>query len=36
VTYVYFNNDPGGAAIDDALTFAAQARSIGVEVSRLP
>jgi uncharacterized protein YecE (DUF72 family) len=36
VTYVYFNNDPGGAAIDDAVTFAAQARSVGLEVGRLP
>jgi uncharacterized protein YecE (DUF72 family) len=36
VTYVYFNNDPGCAAIDDALTFAAQARSIGLRHGRLP
>jgi uncharacterized protein YecE (DUF72 family) len=36
VTYVYFNNDPGGAAIDDASTFAAQARSVGLQLGRVP
>jgi uncharacterized protein YecE (DUF72 family) len=36
VTYVYFNNDPGGAAIDDARTFAAQARSLGLGLGRVP
>ena len=36
VTYVYFNNDPGGAAIDDARTFAAQARSLGLDLGRVP
>jgi uncharacterized protein YecE (DUF72 family) len=36
VAYVYFNNDPGGAAIADAGAFAAQARSIGLDVSRVP
>ena len=34
--YVYFNNDPGGAAIHDAVSFAAAARTAGHEVSRTP
>jgi uncharacterized protein YecE (DUF72 family) len=34
--YVYFNNDPGGAAIVDASTFAAIARRLGREVTRSP
>ena len=34
--YVYFNNDPGGAAIHDAVRFAAAARTTGHEVSRTP
>jgi uncharacterized protein YecE (DUF72 family) len=34
VVYVYFNNDPGGAAIADARAFAALARSSGLDVSR--
>ncbi|HEX2774325.1 MAG TPA: DUF72 domain-containing protein [Micromonosporaceae bacterium] len=34
--YVYFNNDPGGAAIVDASTFAAIARRLGCEVTRSP
>jgi uncharacterized protein YecE (DUF72 family) len=34
VTYVYFNNDPGGAAIDDARTFARAALSSGLDVGR--
>jgi uncharacterized protein YecE (DUF72 family) len=32
--YVYFNNDPGGAAIADATAFAAQADRRGLPVSR--
>ena len=34
--YVYFNNDPGGAAIADASAFAAQARKRDLPVSRTP
>lgn len=34
--YVYFNNDPGTAAIDNAITFAAQLRERGREVTRVP
>jgi uncharacterized protein YecE (DUF72 family) len=34
--YVYFNNDPGGAAIADAATFAAAAQAHGLPVSRVP
>lgn len=34
--YVYFNNDPGGAAIVDAIAFAALARRAGHPVSRVP
>ncbi|MEH0932086.1 DUF72 domain-containing protein [Micromonospora sp. CPCC 205558] len=34
--YVYFNNDPGGAAIVDAVAFAALARRAGHPVSRVP
>jgi uncharacterized protein YecE (DUF72 family) len=36
VSYVYFNNDPGGAAITDATAFAGIARRRGLEVSRTP
>jgi uncharacterized protein YecE (DUF72 family) len=32
--YVYFNNDPGGAAIRDAVTFAGLARRRGLDVTR--
>lgn len=32
--YVYFNNDPGGAAIADAEAFGAQARSFGLPVKQ--
>jgi uncharacterized protein YecE (DUF72 family) len=32
--YVYFNNDPGGAAVADAAFFAAIARQAGREVTR--
>ncbi|MEU5567284.1 DUF72 domain-containing protein [Micromonospora musae] len=34
--YVYFNNDPGGAAIADAVAFAARCRRDGLQVSRVP
>lgn len=34
--YVYFNNDPGTAAIDDAITFAGFARDRGCTVTRVP
>ncbi|TDB79986.1 DUF72 domain-containing protein [Micromonospora sp. KC721] len=33
--YVYFNNDPGGAAVLDAVAFAALARRAGRPVSRV-
>jgi uncharacterized protein YecE (DUF72 family) len=33
-TFVYFNNDPGGAAVRDAITLAGLARRRGVEVTR--
>jgi uncharacterized protein YecE (DUF72 family) len=34
--YVYFNNDPGGAALDDAITFAERLRAHGRAVTRVP
>ena len=34
--YVYFNNDPGGAAVADSAAFAALARGAGLTVSRTP
>lgn len=34
--YVYFNNDPGGAAIVDAVAFAGLARRAGLPVTRTP
>ncbi|QIS10071.1 DUF72 domain-containing protein [Nocardia arthritidis] len=34
--YVYFNNDPGGAALHDAIRFAEFARTAGLPVSRTP
>jgi hypothetical protein len=34
--YVYFNNDPGGAAIADASALAAQAHRRDLPVSRTP
>jgi uncharacterized protein YecE (DUF72 family) len=34
--YVYFNNDPGGAAIVDSSLFAALARDAGLTVTRTP
>lgn len=34
--YVYFNNDPGGAAVEDASTFARIARHRGLDVTRTP
>jgi uncharacterized protein YecE (DUF72 family) len=35
-TYVYFNNDPGGAAVVDAVAFAGYARRAGLPVTRTP
>lgn len=35
-TYGYFNNDPGGAAIDNAITFGRRLAARGVDVSRYP
>ncbi|WP_344646573.1 DUF72 domain-containing protein [Winogradskya consettensis] len=35
-TYVYFNNDPGGAAVTDATTMALLARRRGMDVSGTP
>ncbi|MCM6778736.1 DUF72 domain-containing protein [Nocardia sp. CDC159] len=34
--FVYFNNDPGGAAVHDAVVFARLARDAGVTVTRTP
>lgn len=34
--YVYFNNDPGGAAVRDAMAFARLATAAGAHVSRTP
>ncbi len=34
--YVYFNNDPGQAAIIDATAFAAEVRSAGAPIGRAP
>jgi uncharacterized protein YecE (DUF72 family) len=34
--YVYFNNDPGGAAVVDSIAFAALARDAGLAVTRTP
>jgi uncharacterized protein YecE (DUF72 family) len=34
--YVYFNNDPGGAAVRDAITFARAGRRLGRTVTRTP
>jgi len=34
--YAYFNNDPGAAAIDNAITFADSLRACGRSVSRVP
>jgi uncharacterized protein YecE (DUF72 family) len=34
--YVFFNNDPGGAAVVDATALAAQARHRGLPVTRVP
>jgi uncharacterized protein YecE (DUF72 family) len=34
--YVYFNNDPGGAALVDAITFAGQVADRGRTVTRVP
>jgi uncharacterized protein YecE (DUF72 family) len=35
-TFVYFNNDPGGAAVADAAAFARLARRAGRRVTRVP
>jgi uncharacterized protein YecE (DUF72 family) len=35
-TFVYFNNDPGGAAVADAATMGSLARRRGVAVTRTP
>ena len=35
-TWVFFNNDPGGAAVIDAVAMARQARHRGLEVTRTP
>jgi uncharacterized protein YecE (DUF72 family) len=34
--YAYFNNDPTGAAVRDAVTFAGAARRAGLTVTRTP
>ena len=34
--YVYFNNDPGGAAVADSAAFAAACRRAGRTVTRTP
>jgi uncharacterized protein YecE (DUF72 family) len=34
--YVYFNNDPGGAAVVNSAVFAALARDAGMKVTRTP
>jgi uncharacterized protein YecE (DUF72 family) len=34
--YVYFNNDPGGAAVANSADFAAQVRNDGLTVTRTP
>ena len=34
--YVYFNNDPGGAAVANSAVFAALARKAGLTVTRTP
>ncbi|MEU3823630.1 DUF72 domain-containing protein [Streptomyces sp. NPDC030392] len=34
--YAYFNNDPNGAAVEDALVFAGAARAAGLSVTRTP
>jgi uncharacterized protein YecE (DUF72 family) len=34
--YAYFNNDPGGAAVADAVTFARAARRADLSVTRTP
>ncbi|WP_210586398.1 DUF72 domain-containing protein [Streptomyces sp. GESEQ-35] len=34
--YAYFNNDPGGAAVEDAVSFAGVAKRAGLTVTRVP
>ncbi|MGW0842978.1 DUF72 domain-containing protein [Streptomyces sp. NPDC002787] len=35
-TYVYFNNDPHAAAVEDAMTFARAAKKTGLNPTRVP
>jgi uncharacterized protein YecE (DUF72 family) len=34
--YVYFNNDPGGCAVRDAVWFAEEATAAGLSPTRVP
>ena len=34
--YVYFNNDPGGCAVRDAVWFAEEASRAGLSPTRVP
>jgi uncharacterized protein YecE (DUF72 family) len=34
--YAYFNNDPGGAAVQDAVAFGRAAERAGLRVTRVP
>jgi uncharacterized protein YecE (DUF72 family) len=34
--YVYFNNDPGGCAVRDAVWFASEAAAAGLSPTRVP
>jgi hypothetical protein len=34
--FAYFNNDPTGAAVEDAAAFARAARAEGLNVTRTP
>jgi uncharacterized protein YecE (DUF72 family) len=34
--YAYFNNDPGGAAVQDAVAFGRAAGRAGLTVTRIP
>ena len=34
--YVYFNNDPGGCAVRDAVWFAEEAAATGLHPTRVP
>jgi len=35
-SYVYFNNDPGGCAVRDAVWFAEEAARAGLHPTRVP